>query len=180
MGWLLQDLQASGYVHYPFGYLIGFHHHSYVTVKNNWLWLTADNFFTLGVEIFLLHSTRTLLLVSRTEMAITYALACDSKAVGKRMKNSKRQVVWKIMLQKGRDRQHHEILLKHSILSGKAAVLYDNRDVHKSNKACALLFMMLLFAVFFFLMIIIMRKRMERLYIRKFSMRCLSLFDSSC
>ena len=106
-------------------------------------------FSPLGVEIFSLHSTRSGTGLT-TEMAITYALACDSKAVGKRMKNSKRQVVWKIMLQKGRDRQHHEILLKHSILSGKAAVLYDNRDVHKSNKACALLFMMLLFAVFFF------------------------------
>ena len=70
-------------------------------------------------------------------MAITaYALACESQAVGKRMKNSKRQVVWKVVLQKGSSLEPHEIMLKHSILSGKAAVLYDKREVHKANKAC--------------------------------------------
>eukprot|EP00940_MAST-03C_sp_MAST-3C-sp2_P001479 g1479.t1 len=62
-----------------------------------------------------------------------YAVMCDCQSVGKRFSGSKRKVAWKFTFAEDRNRVH-EVILKHSIISGKREITMDGNPVHVSRK----------------------------------------------
>ena len=56
-----------------------------------------------------------------------------TRSVGKRFSGSKRKVAWKFTFTEDRNRVH-EVILKHSIISGKREILFDGQNVNMSRK----------------------------------------------
>ena len=64
-----------------------------------------------------------------------YSLLCESQSVGKRVKSSKRKITWKFILaEEAHETKSHEVVLFHSIMSGKKTVVYDGKQLHVSKK----------------------------------------------
>ena len=64
-----------------------------------------------------------------------YSVLCESESVGKRVKSSKRKIVWKFILaEEAHETKSHDVVLYHSIMSGKKTVKYDDKTLHVSKK----------------------------------------------
>lgn len=64
-----------------------------------------------------------------------YAVLCESESVGKRVKSSKRKIKWKFILaEEAHETKSHDVILYHSIMSGKKTVEYDKKQLHVSKK----------------------------------------------
>lgn len=64
-----------------------------------------------------------------------YAVLCESESVGKRVKSSKRKIKWKFILaEEAHETKSHDVVLYHSIMSGKKTVEYDGKKLHVSKK----------------------------------------------
>lgn len=64
-----------------------------------------------------------------------YAVLCESESVGKRVKSSKRKIKWKFILaEEAHETKSHDVILYHSIMSGKKTVEYDKKKLHVSKK----------------------------------------------
>lgn len=64
-----------------------------------------------------------------------FSVLCESESVGKRVKSSKRKIKWKFILaEEAHETKSHDVVLFHSIMSGKKTVVYDKKTLHVSKK----------------------------------------------
>lgn len=56
------------------------------------------------------------------------AISVDAEDIGRRMKRTKKRIVWKFCF--GAGGMEHTVELKHSTLTGKKAIAFDGEDVH--------------------------------------------------
>eukprot|EP00591_Stephanopyxis_turris_P000029 CAMPEP_0195516092 /NCGR_PEP_ID=MMETSP0794_2-20130614/6932_1 /TAXON_ID=515487 /ORGANISM="Stephanopyxis turris, Strain CCMP 815" /LENGTH=231 /DNA_ID=CAMNT_0040644609 /DNA_START=137 /DNA_END=828 /DNA_ORIENTATION=- len=65
-----------------------------------------------------------------------YALICESQSVGKRVKSTKRRILWKFIFADDAKQKRNTpqiVELKHSVVSGKRTVFFNNKRLHESK-----------------------------------------------